>query len=71
MHYAYFDGKRVSNHLMRDYRTFLKLQEGIGFKQVVTQGSIRTVRHHHHRCLAMVMQQPKDNQIRVAKATGD
>jgi hypothetical protein len=27
MHYAYADGKRVSNHLMRDYRTFLKLQE--------------------------------------------
>jgi hypothetical protein len=25
MHYAYVDGKRGSNHLMRDWRTFLKL----------------------------------------------
>jgi hypothetical protein len=25
IHYVYLDGKRVSNHLMRDCRTFLKL----------------------------------------------
>jgi hypothetical protein len=25
IHYAYLDGKRVSNHLMRDCRTFLRL----------------------------------------------
>jgi hypothetical protein len=29
IHYAYLDGKRVSNHLMRDCRTFLKLQEAM------------------------------------------
>jgi hypothetical protein len=29
IHYAYVDGKRVSNHLMRDCRTFMKLQEAI------------------------------------------
>jgi hypothetical protein len=27
IHYAYVDGKRVSNHVMRDCRTFMKLQE--------------------------------------------
>jgi hypothetical protein len=29
IHYAYLDGKRVSNHLMRDCRTFVKLQEAM------------------------------------------
>jgi hypothetical protein len=29
IHYAYLDGKRVSNHLMRDCRTFLKFQEAM------------------------------------------
>jgi hypothetical protein len=37
MHYAYVDGKRVSNYLMRDYWTFLKLQEAIGSKQAEGQ----------------------------------
>jgi hypothetical protein len=40
MNYAYVDGKRVSNHLMRDCRTFLKLQEAIGLKQADAQGPI-------------------------------
>jgi hypothetical protein len=40
MHYAYVDGKRVSNHLMRDCRTFLKLQEAVGLKQADAQGPI-------------------------------
>jgi hypothetical protein len=29
IHYAYLNGKRVSNHLMRDCRTFVKLQEAM------------------------------------------
>jgi hypothetical protein len=29
IHYAYLDGKRVSNHLMRDCRTFVKLKEAM------------------------------------------
>jgi hypothetical protein len=29
----YVDRKRVSRHAMKDCRTFLKLQEAIGFKQ--------------------------------------
>jgi hypothetical protein len=37
MHYAYVDEKRVSNHLMQDCRTFLKLQEAIGSKQAEAQ----------------------------------
>jgi hypothetical protein len=40
MHYACIDGKRVSYHLMRDCRTFLRLQEAIGLNQDVVQGSI-------------------------------
>jgi hypothetical protein len=35
MHYTYIDGKRVSNHAMKDYRTFIKLQEAVGSKQGV------------------------------------
>jgi hypothetical protein len=33
IHYAYLDGKRVSNHLMRYCRTFLKLQETMELSQ--------------------------------------
>jgi hypothetical protein len=29
IHYTYLDGKRVSNHLMRDCRTFLRLQDAM------------------------------------------
>jgi hypothetical protein len=29
IHYAYLDGKRVSNHLMIDCRTFVKIQEAM------------------------------------------
>jgi hypothetical protein len=30
IHYAYLDGKRVSNHQMKDCRTFLRLQNAMG-----------------------------------------
>jgi hypothetical protein len=33
IHYAYLDGKKVSNHLMRDCRIFLKLQESMELSQ--------------------------------------
>jgi hypothetical protein len=33
MHYTYIHGKRVSNHAMKDCRTFIKLQEAVGSKQ--------------------------------------
>jgi hypothetical protein len=33
IHYTYLDGKRVSNHLMRDCRMFVKLQEAMELSQ--------------------------------------
>jgi hypothetical protein len=38
IHYAYLDGKRVSNHQMKDCRTFLRLQSAIGSSQGGRQG---------------------------------
>jgi hypothetical protein len=38
IHYAYLDGKRVSNHQMKDCRTFLRLQSAMGSSQGVGQG---------------------------------
>jgi hypothetical protein len=40
IHYAYLDGKRVFNHLMRDYRTFLRLQEAMELSQGAQQGDM-------------------------------
>jgi hypothetical protein len=40
IHYAYLDGIRVSNHLMRDCRTFVKLQEATELNQGAKPGSI-------------------------------
>jgi hypothetical protein len=40
IHYAYLDGKRVSNHLMRDCRTFLRLQDAMELSQGAHQGNI-------------------------------
>jgi hypothetical protein len=36
IHYAYLDGKRVSNHQMKDCRTFLRLQNAMGFTLGIT-----------------------------------
>jgi hypothetical protein len=33
MHYTYINDKRVSRHTMKDCRTFIKLQETVGYKQ--------------------------------------
>jgi hypothetical protein len=33
IHYAYLDGKRVSNHQMKDCRTFLRLQNAMDSSQ--------------------------------------
>jgi hypothetical protein len=38
IHYAYLDGERVSNHKMRDCRTFLRLQGAMGSSQGGRQG---------------------------------
>jgi hypothetical protein len=38
IHYAYLDGKRVSNHQMKDCRTFLRLQNAMESNQGARQG---------------------------------
>jgi hypothetical protein len=38
IHYAYLDGKRVSNHQMKDCRTFLRLQNVMDSNQGARQG---------------------------------
>jgi hypothetical protein len=42
IHYAYLDGKRVSNHQMKDCRTFLWLQNAMDSTQGTCQGGKRT-----------------------------
>jgi hypothetical protein len=42
IHYAYLDGKRVSNHQMKDCRTFLRLQSAMGSNQGGWQGEKHT-----------------------------
>jgi hypothetical protein len=40
IHYVYLDGKRVSNHLMRDCWTFLRLQDAMELSQGAHRGNI-------------------------------
>jgi hypothetical protein len=42
IHYAYLDGKRASNHQMKDCRTFLRLQDALELNQGAHQGSTNT-----------------------------
>jgi hypothetical protein len=42
IHYTYFDGKRVSNHEMKDCRTFLRLQGALELGQGTHQGGRNT-----------------------------
>jgi hypothetical protein len=42
VHYAYLDGKRVSNHQMKDCRTFLRLQDTLESNQGAHRGSTNT-----------------------------
>jgi hypothetical protein len=42
IHYAYLDGKRVSNHQMKDCRTFLRLQNAMDSNQGARQGGKST-----------------------------
>jgi hypothetical protein len=51
IHYAYLNGKRVSNHQMKDYRTFLRLQSAMGASQEGRQGE-------RHRSQGYQMQRP-------------
>jgi hypothetical protein len=42
IHYTYLDGKRVSNHQMKDCRTFLRLQGALELDQGTHQGGRNT-----------------------------
>jgi hypothetical protein len=52
IHYAYLDGKRVSNHQMKDCRTFLRLQNTMDLSQGTQQGGKRTTQGYQMQQLA-------------------
>jgi hypothetical protein len=52
IHYAYLDGKRVSNHQMKDCRTFLRLQSAMGSTQEGCQGEKHTSQGYQAQRLA-------------------
>jgi hypothetical protein len=52
IHYAYLDGKRVSNHQMKDCRTFLRLQSDMGSSQGGWQGEKRASQGYQVQKLA-------------------
>jgi hypothetical protein len=52
IHYAYLDGKRVSNHQMKDCRTFLRLQSAMGSNQGGWQEEKRATQGYQMQRLA-------------------
>jgi hypothetical protein len=52
IHYSYLDGKRVSNHQMKDCRTFPRLQNAMGSKQGGWQGEKRASQGYQVQRLA-------------------
>jgi hypothetical protein len=52
IHYAYLDGKRVSNHQMKDCRTFLRLQGAMGSNQGGWRGEKRISQGYQMQRLA-------------------
>jgi hypothetical protein len=52
IHYAYLDGKRVSNHQMKDCRTFLILQGAMDSSQRIRQGGKSTSQGYQVQHLA-------------------
>jgi hypothetical protein len=52
IHYAYLDGKRVSNHQMKDCRTFLRLQSALDPSQGTHHGGNSTIQGYQMQCLA-------------------
>jgi hypothetical protein len=52
IHYAYLNGKRVSNHQMKDCRTFLKLQSALDPNQGTRQGGRSTSQGYQMQRLA-------------------
>jgi hypothetical protein len=52
IHYAYLDGKRISNHQMKDCRNFLRLQSAMGSNQGGWQGEKHTSQGYQVQRLA-------------------
>jgi hypothetical protein len=52
IHYAYLDGKIVSNHQMKDCRTFLRLQSALDQNKGAHQGGKSTSQGYQMQCLA-------------------
>jgi hypothetical protein len=52
IHYAYLDGKRVSNHQMKDCRTFLRLQCAMKTSQGTHRGGTSTSQGYQVQRLA-------------------
>jgi hypothetical protein len=52
IHYAYLDGKKVSNHQMKDCRTFLRLQSAMDSNQRIRQGKKSMSQGHQVQRLA-------------------
>jgi hypothetical protein len=52
IHYVYLDGKRVSNHQMKDYRTFLRLQDALESNQGAHRGGTNTSQGYQMQRLA-------------------
>jgi hypothetical protein len=52
IHYAYLDEKRVSNHQMKDCRTFLRLQNAMDSSQGAQQGEKSISQGHQMQRLA-------------------
>jgi hypothetical protein len=56
IHYAYLDGKRVSNHQMKDCRTFLRLQNALESNQGAHRGGTNTSQGYQVQRLARHLQ---------------
>jgi hypothetical protein len=52
IHYAYLDGKRISNHQMKDCKTFLRLQNAMDSSQGAQQGGKSTSQGYQMQRLA-------------------
>jgi hypothetical protein len=52
IHYVYLDGKRVSNHQMKDCRTFLRLQNAMDQNKGIRQGGKNTSQGYQVQRLA-------------------
>jgi hypothetical protein len=56
IHYVYLDGKRVSNHQMKDCRTFLRLQSAMGASQGEWKGEKCTSQGYQVQRLARCLE---------------